>query len=292
MVMFLGSGADPTFRHTVTALAKRGIDGDIIDLGHLVLAGDFTLPLDGTPGTVQLAGETFHLTAPMVTRLIDISSAAPSKELAERARATQTSIARYLRTLPWEHVVGAPWDNSNFSKIFQLSLAGGRSWTIPETLVTNNPDAAREFARRHDVVYKGASSSKTWANVFQPTDAARLALLARAPALFQERVIGFDVRVHVVGNQVFGEAVHTDSCDYRISQNATFNAITVPPEVKADCVDLTRAMKLVLSGIDFKVTGDEEWFFLEANSSPCFQGYDRRAEGAISDALAEHLRTI
>jgi len=48
-------------------------------------------------------------------------------------------------------------------------------------------------------------------------------------------------------------------------------------------------MRLVFSGVDFKVSDTGEWFFLEANSSPCYQGYDCRLGGAISDALADYL---
>ena len=289
---FLGSGADPTFRHTVSAMAQRGVEGDIIDLGHLILAGELELPLDGTPGTVELAGRTFTLDVPVVARLIDISGAAPSTALANRARAIQACLARYLRCLPWERVVGAPWDNSNFSKAYQLSLAFDRAWSVPRTCTTSDPDAAKAFVGSCNAIYKGASSSKTWARAFGPEDVSRLPLLAGSPVLFQERISGFDVRVHVVGDQVFGEAAHATECDYRTDRSASFEPITVPQDIAADCVDMTRIMRLVLSGIDFKVSAEGQWYFLEANSSPCYQGYDRRAGGAISDSLARQLGAV
>jgi hypothetical protein len=289
MTIFLGSVADPTFRYTVHALRRRGVEGEVADLGHLVLAGDLDLPIDGTTGTLHMAGRRYDLASPVVARLIDISVAAPTQPLAQRALAVQSSLARYLAVLPWNMVVGGIHDNSNFSKAYQLSLAHGRSWSIPRTCLTNDPDEAAQFAASGSVIYKGASSAKTWASKFTPEDAGRLPLLSRAPVLFQEEITGFDVRVHVVGDRVLGEAVQAASCDYRTDHAATFSPITVPAPIAADCVELTAAMRLVFSGVDFKVSDAGEWFFLEANSSPCFQGYDRRLGGAISDAIADHL---
>ncbi|HVB41782.1 MAG TPA: hypothetical protein VNF47_03630 [Streptosporangiaceae bacterium] len=289
MTIFLGSAADPTFRYTVSALRQRGVEGEIADLGHLVLAGDLHLPLDGTTGSLDLAGRCHELAPPLVARLIDISAAAPDRELAQRARAVQCSLANYLAALPWNQVVGGIQDNSNFSKAYQLSLARGRSWSIPRTCLTNDPDQAARFAAARSVIYKGASSAKTWAREFRPEDTARLPLLRHAPVLFQEQITGYDVRVHVVGDRVFGEAVRAASCDYRTDRAAAFAPVSVPEPIAADCVRLTRAMRLVFSGVDFKVSDAGEWFFLEANSAPCFQGYDRRLGGAISDALADYL---
>lgn len=290
MTIFLGSAADPTFRYTVSALRRRDVEGEVIDLGHLILAGDLFLPLDGTTGSLGLAGRCHFLAPPVVARLIDISAAAPDQALAERAQAVQSSLARYLAALPWGQVIGGMGDNSNFSKAYQLSLASGRTWSIPRTCLTSDPDEAARFASAGPVIYKGASSAKTWAREFGPEDAARLPLLRHAPVLFQEQITGYDVRVHVVGDRVFGEAARATSCDYRTDRATVFAPVTVPEPIAADCVRLTRAMRLVFSGVDFKVSDAGRWFFLEANSSPCFQGYDRRLGGAISDALAAYLR--
>ena len=204
----------------------------------------------------------------------------------------QIALAHYLRRLPWAEVVGGTHDHSNFSKVFQLGCAAGRSWSIPQSCLTNDPAEAADFVAGGPTVYKGPSSAKTWASVFGPADILRLPLLHQAPVLFQRRIVGFDVRVHVVSGNVFGEAIRSSGCDYRRDRDATFAPMPVPAALAADCVGLTEQMRLVFSGIDFKVTDAGKWFFLEANSSPCFQGYDRRAGGAISDALADHLKSV
>lgn len=292
MTVFVGSLADATFCHTVHALTARGVGGEVVDLAHLVLSGDVELPLDGRPGVLRLAGREVALTGPVVARLVDISAAAPDARLRERAHGLQLALTRHLRGLPAGRVVGVTRDNSNFSKLVQLAAAAGTGWARPRSCLTNDPERARHFLAGVDAIYKGASSAKTWAVAVGAEDLARLASLPRCPVLFQERVRGLDVRVHVVGERVFGEAIEADGCDYRTASRAVFSPCPVPRTVAADCVGLTRRMGLVLSGIDFKVSPDGRWWFLEANSAPCFQGYDKRAGGAISDALADHVRAV
>lgn len=142
MTVFIGSLADPTFRYTVDELAARGVCGDVIDIALLALAGDLRLPLDGGVADVSLpTGETV-IGLPAVARLIDLSRAAPTDELRRRAQGVQLALSRYLRSLPWPSVIGGTWDNSNFSKAFQLQLASSGSWSLPRSLLTNDPVAA------------------------------------------------------------------------------------------------------------------------------------------------------
>jgi hypothetical protein len=69
--------------------------------------------------------------------------------------------------------------------------------------LTNNPDVARKFIDEceHKVIFKGASSIKTWATRFDASwHNEWLSLLPNGPALFQELISGPDIRVHVVGD--------------------------------------------------------------------------------------------
>jgi hypothetical protein len=51
---------------------------------------------------------------------------------------------------------------------------------------------------------QGASGTKTWRGPHDADrDDGRLALLGECPVLFQERIVGPDVRVHVVGERIF-----------------------------------------------------------------------------------------
>ena len=94
----------------------------------------------------------------------------------------------------------------------------------------------------------------------------------------------------VSGKQLFAEAIESDDLDYRVSKKNQYNSMLPPDNIANGCRSLSATCKIPFLGIDFKIkrtTG--EWYFLEANTMPCYQGYDRRAKGAISRAIIEWL---
>jgi hypothetical protein len=95
----------------------------------------------------------------------------------------------------------------------------------------------------------------------------------------------------VVGHQSFGELIDSPVLDYRTVRGVNNYRPLAPPRDVADgCARLAEHCGVPLLGIDFKIeraTG--AWFFLEANSMPCFEGYDERAGGAISRAIVDWL---
>jgi glutathione synthase/RimK-type ligase-like ATP-grasp enzyme len=193
-------------------------------------------------------------------------------------------------------VVNPPFgDNSNFSKPYHtLRVARLGGLTAPRTCVTDEPETAAAFvdACEGRVVFKGVSSMKTWATRYDPDlHRERLPLVRSCPVLLQEEIRGPDVRVHVLDERIFAEQIESDSVDYRRARGNRFRQVSAPPGVIAGCHALTRELMTPFLGIDFKcdaATG--QWFFLEANPMPGFEGYDRRAEGAISAALVDWLR--
>jgi hypothetical protein len=80
-----------------------------------------------------------------------------------------------------------------------------------------------------------------------------LPLVARCPTLFQERIEGPDVRIHVVGSHVFAEMIESSSIDYRRAKGNIYHPITLPMSVSAGCVALGNMFSVPFLGIDFKV---------------------------------------
>jgi hypothetical protein len=185
---------------------------------------------------------------------------------------------------------------SGFTKVLHaVALAEVGCWQIPETCLTSDPAEASRFVRscRNGVIFKGASASKTWATLFEPRHERLLPRLRHLPVLFQERVVGPDVRIHVVGDQSFGELIDSPALDYRTVRGVnTYRPLTPPRAIADGCARLAQHCGVPLLGVDFKLersTG--AWYFLEANSMPCFEGYDERAGGAISRAIVDWLST-
>lgn len=228
----------------------------------------------------------------------------PHGRLRGRADArTGCGYRRPVRGLGADPGVGSPQGDesplreaSGFTKVLHaVTLGEVGGWRIPETCLTSDPAEASQFIRncRNGAIFKGASASKTWATVFEARHEPRLPRLRHLPVLFQERVIGPDVRIHVVGDQPFGELIDSPVLDYRTARGVNNYSPLIPPREVADgCARLTEYCGVPLLGVDFKIeraTG--AWFFLEANSMPCFEGYDKRAGGAISRAIVDWLST-
>jgi glutathione synthase/RimK-type ligase-like ATP-grasp enzyme len=165
---------------------------------------------------------------------------------------------------------------------------------VPPWLVTNDPAAARRFVAAHggDVFVKSVGHSRTISSKFSEEHARNLENLRNCPTLFQKAIHGPDVRVHVVGEQCFGVRITSRADDYRYAGGCPvqYSPTELPPKVASLCVEATRHLGLVFSGIDLKVcerTG--KWYCFEANPMPGYSHYDRYLSGSIAAALVEYL---
>ena len=108
----------------------------------------------------------------------------------------------------------------------------------------------------------------------------RLNHLRDSPSLFQRRIIGPDVRIHVVGSEIFPEMIISKNLDYRYPQKDTPNVYydcDVPTDIRQRCLAYCKMRGLMFAGFDFKI--DERngcWYVLEANPRPGYEFYDRR----------------
>lgn len=295
MILFVGSVADTTLLHTLEAARKRHVTCDWIDLAHVALAGEASIRPDEDAAVIRAAGRewTIERGVPIYARLSDVSAAAPTSEAATRFRALYAAFVRLLTrpSLRAIHAHGA--DVSNLSKPFHAHFVSRLTgFRVPRTLVSNDPDALGSFVDecRDGVIVKGISSRKTWVRMYQrDLDDERLRTIHGEPVMLQRRIAGYDVRVHCVGEFVTAERIECEDADYRTSHAPRFARCDVPPKVRAGVAALQRHTGLPMLGIDFRVTDDGVWYFLEANPMPAYQGYDRRCGGAIANAMLDWL---
>jgi glutathione synthase/RimK-type ligase-like ATP-grasp enzyme len=183
-------------------------------------------------------------------------------------------------------------------KPFQLRVLRGLGARVPRTLVTNDPDEVRRFAGvEREVVYKPVEGGAL-ARLLDAEALERLELVRSAPAIFQERVRGADVRAVLVGDRVVSsvEIVGTEEgrvLDFRADLayargEAEYRAVPLPPEVERFCAEAARACGLIVAGVDLKRLGSE-WTFLELNSAPRYLDVERKVGDAISSAIVEEL---
>lgn len=155
---------------------------------------------------------------------------------------------------------------------------------IPPTLITNDPEQAREFAAEHEhVIYKtfrGLPRSKDghtgaiWAQRVDPeTFDDSLTVM---PHLFQAEIPKTgDVRVTVVGRRVFASRIETPdrALDWRRGDwdDLIHTPAAVPGPIEASLHRYLASFGLVFGCFDFALTGPENmtesWTAIECNSN-------------------------
>ncbi len=184
---------------------------------------------------------------------------------------------------------------SNAAKPYQGQLIARHGLLTPDTLMTNDPEEAREFyASRARVVFKSASGARSIVQTMGPGDLSRLGALHACPVQFQAWVPGVDVRVHVVGSEVFATAITTTATDYRyataqVDEPARLEAHQLDADIADRCVALTADLGLEFAGIDLKITPDGEVYCFEVNPSPAYTYFSGQTGQPIPEALARHL---
>jgi glutathione synthase/RimK-type ligase-like ATP-grasp enzyme len=129
---------------------------------------------------------------------------------------------------------------------------------------------------------------------FAGTDFARLEDIRWCPVQFQAYVEGVDVRVHVIGEQVFATRVSSEATDYRYAgvgggQPARLEATELSDDTAGRCVELTRRLGLRFSGLDLRVRNEGEVICFEVNPCPAYAYYEGHTGQPIAAAVARHL---
>lgn len=162
---------------------------------------------------------------------------------------------------------------------------------MPDTLITTSPDRALAFLAHHGtVIYKSMSGVRSVVSRLTERHLARIDEVENCPTMFQQFIAGVDVRVHVVGAQVFACQIESSAVDYRYPSEGEMTrvgAVNLPEEVHARCLAASRALSLPLCGIDLRRTPEGRWYAFEVNPSPAFTCFEVGRE--IRDAIAAYL---
>ncbi|MDX2084282.1 MAG: hypothetical protein SFZ03_02710 [Candidatus Melainabacteria bacterium] len=196
------------------------------------------------------------------------------------------------------HLMDCPWINPPGSvlnhryKVEQLTEATALGFTIPDSLMSNDPQAIAAFYQdcQGEVVVKSVATTGVPSRLTQ----AQLSQWQKngeskpATRLFQRFIPGTDVRVHVVGQRLFASEVLSDHWVSKVDLKDP-QPVSIPDALAQQCLTLCEKLNLVLAGIDFRKTSDGEYVFLEANPSPQYPAYEDRNHYPISDAIVEAL---
>ena len=105
----------------------------------------------------------------------------------------------------------------------------------------------------------------------------------------QEEMPGTNVRVFVAGDRVLACEIPTESIDFRDDDAQRVTPHTLASDTEQMCRAIARTLDLLWTGIDFRLTPDGRYVFLEANPSPMFIGFEALSGLPLTDALAKLL---
>jgi glutathione synthase/RimK-type ligase-like ATP-grasp enzyme len=296
-VLILGGEDDDHARHIMERLREQGSDAELIDSrwfpAELRLAndpgtGEWTIRLPGgrvlPPGQVKSVYWRCYNSVP--------TPPLPDEEQAFIAGNDARSLFEsFLMRLEARWVNG--WDGYQMhqTKPAALATAASRGVEVPATLLSNDPEAVRSFARRHPrCIFKPVQGGAHTRRVApQHLTDENLRNLAWSPVTLQEEVEGTNVRAFVAGAKVLACEVRAETLDFRDTADPEIVVHALPPQVEERSRQVARALSLVWTGIDYRLTPDGRYVFLEANPSPMFLGFESRCGLPLTESLIELL---
>jgi len=179
----------------------------------------------------------------------------------------------------------------------------------PRTLITNDPEAVRAFARSCErgmitkmlssfAIYQDDAEKVVFTNPVAVEDLNDLDGLRLCPMTFQEQVSKrLELRITVVGGRVLAAAIDSQASeraahDWRRDGVRLLDAwqpYTLPPEVEEKLLRLMDYFNLNYGAADFIVTPEGRHVFLEVNPSGEFFWLELHPGLPISEAIADVL---
>ncbi|WP_097910779.1 ATP-grasp ribosomal peptide maturase [Streptomyces sp. b84] len=181
----------------------------------------------------------------------------------------------------------------------QLAVAQHLGLTVPPTLVTNDPNEARAFVESHDqAIFKtlrwtpyqrGGVPLTGWADPVVATEIDER--VAVVPHLFQAVVNkAADLRVLVVGRQVFAVRIESGMLDWRKDYSAlSYRVVDLPDPVEKALLAYLDHFELASGSFDFAIDEAGGLWWLELNPNGQWGWLEESTGLAMSAAFAELL---
>ncbi len=196
------------------------------------------------------------------------------------------------------------------NKLHQLECAAVYGFRVPQTLITSSPNDAEKFRKN-----VGKIITKTMGNEFvvidgkpynfyttriAPDEVIDFSGLRISPAIFQEEVTkGVDVRVTVVGDQVFPceiqqKGTMLGEIDWRSGIGGLdliyISHDRLPSDLAEKCIRLVQGMGLKFGAIDLILDPQGNYWFMEINPNGQWGFVEEETGVPISKAMAALFR--
>jgi glutathione synthase/RimK-type ligase-like ATP-grasp enzyme len=316
VVLVLSYGKDITAQRVVDALRAAGAHVVFCDTGSFPAS----IRLDATFVRTQWQGAfwyegTWYDLAQIKSVLVrrpthyHVDSEAPEliqAFLENEALKGFGGILRSFKQTLWMNDLDAQ-RAANFKPV-QLQTASQVGFSVPRSLITNDPDAVRRFAAecRGRLIYKtlhggniaggGKVSHAIFTSLVTPESLEHLERVKLTAHYFQVYIEKWvELRITVIGNHVLAVAIDSQRgeatrVDWRASYaDLKYRPYTLPTVVEEQCIALTRALGLSYGAIDMIVTPESEYQFLEINPGGQYEWLEHETHLPFSETIANVL---
>lgn len=305
---------DYSVDETIRALAAQGTEVFRIDTVEYPLSSTLSVNIDSQQPQGYLSTQQRSVSLDDVTgvwyrhptpfKLPETVSEVTRSFMIDECRA---ALGGALRTLDcvWvnhpDNIVAADY------KPYQLALAKQLGFSIPPTLITNDPDKADQFYRNTDgqVIYKtltqaGFPSEEgielAYTSIVSEDDRRLFDRVEYSPCLFQCLIPkAYELRITVIGQEIFSAEIYSQeddqtSVDFRLGYDKlTYGYHELPEEMHSKIRALMQALELHFGAIDMIVTPDKEYVFLEINPAGQFGWIENELEFPMTEAFVNLL---
>lgn len=194
-------------------------------------------------------------------------------------------------------------------KPYQLHLARAEGLRTPRTLITNDPDEVRRLRSGGErLIYKifgggvvqiaGETPAMLFTTDITDVDDAALDRVRHTPCLIQERVEKrAEVRMTVIGRTVLVATIDSQSSpttqlDWRgaTTEGLKYGPPERPPRhVVEAMLRLMDRLGIAFSAVDFIITEDDDWVFLEINPTGQFMWLEEDLDLPMTETMADLL---
>lgn len=315
-ILILAEDYDPTVDRVVAALRERGAEPFRADTAWFPQRLSIAAELDGEAWSGILRGPVRQIAlrdvrsvwyrSPTGFRVDPRMSEAERHHAESEARLGLGGLLLSARNALWVNHPGREADADY--KPRQLVTARRCRLRTPRTLITNEPDAVREFAARNgrivskvlgsNVVYEQGHRRVAHTRLLDD-DLADLNGIDLTCHLLQQYIDKrFDARCIVIGSLVFTVAIHAHSPDAKVDFRSDYSSLTYevvdPPQHVLDGIRAyTKALGVTYACFDFAVgpgpEGQDTFWFMEANCRGQYGWLEQQVSLPISAAIAELL---
>lgn len=213
-----------------------------------------------------------------------------------------------FRSIPGLWVNPPAKEKEALLKLRQLDIARHCGFSIPESIVTNDPEAVTSFYERHNgkLIYKliDEGSYRYFPSyeivMGMPTlplrelDLKHLDQVRLSLHLFQRKVEKrSDIRVTVVANKLFAVEILSQEgkgkIDFRLDYSVPMKTHELPDTVAESCLSVLRELGLTYGAFDLCLDRDGQYIFLEVNPAGQWLWMEKGLDLPISHHIARLL---